>query len=76
MNSYISDIDKNTLRIAIPLILANITIPLVGFVDNVAMGQLGSAIYIGAVGLGAIIISFILFSFGFIKSMPSIMSVP
>jgi len=69
LNSYISDIDKNTLRIAIPLILANITIPLVGFVDNVAMGQLGSAIYIGAVGLGAIIISFILFSFGFIKSI-------
>tara|TARA_B100001758_G_scaffold5782_1_gene4485 strand:- start:991 stop:2208 length:1218 start_codon:yes stop_codon:yes gene_type:complete len=33
------------------------------------MGHLGSVIYIGAIGVGAIIISYILFSFGFIKSL-------
>ena len=55
----ITSIDRNTLRIAIPLIISNITIPLVGFVDNVMMGHLGSVIYIGAIGVGAIIISFI-----------------
>ena len=65
----ISSIDRNTLKIAIPLIISNITIPLVGFVDNVMMGHLGSVIYIGAIGVGAIIISYILFSFGFIKSL-------
>ena len=65
----ITSIDRNTLKIAIPLIISNITIPLVGFVDNVMMGHLGSAIYIGAIGVGAIIISYILFSFGFIKSL-------
>jgi len=65
----ISSIDRNTLKIAIPLILSNITIPLVGFVDNVMMGHLGSIIYIGAIGVGTIIISYILFSFGFIKSL-------
>ena len=65
----ISSIDRNTLKIAIPLIISNITIPLVGFVDNVMMGHIGSVIYIGAIGVGAIIISYILFSFGFIKSL-------
>ncbi len=65
----ITSIDRNTLKIAIPLIISNITIPLVGFVDNVMMGHLDSAIYIGAIGVGAIIISYILFSFGFIKSL-------
>ena len=65
----INSVDRNTLRIAIPLIISNITIPLVGFVDNVMMGSLGSIVYIGAIGIGAIIISYILFSFGFIKSL-------
>ena len=64
-----SRIDKNTLKIAIPLIISNITIPLVGFVDNVMMGHLGSMVYLGAIGVGSIIISYILFSFGFIKSL-------
>ena len=67
-NSF-SRIDKNTLKIAIPLIISNITIPLVGFVDNIMMGHLGSVVYLGAIGVGSIIISYILFSFGFIKSL-------
>ena len=33
------------------------------------MGYLGSVVYIGAIGIGSIIISYILFSFGFIKSI-------
>ena len=65
----INSIDRNTLKIAIPLIISNITIPLVGFVDNVMMGSLGSVVYIGAIGVGAIVISYILFSFGIIKSL-------
>ena len=46
-----SSSDKQTLAIALPLILSNITIPLVGLVDNAVMGHLGSPIYIGAVTL-------------------------
>ena len=64
-----NNIDNKVLRIALPLILSNITIPLVGFVDNLVVGHLGSSIYIGAIGIGSIIISYILFSFGFIKSI-------
>ena len=69
MFSNFSRLESNTLRIAIPLIISNITIPLVGFVDNAMMGHIGSVIYIGAIGVGSIIISYILFSFGFIKSL-------
>ncbi len=69
MKKYFSDIDTKTFWIAFPLIISNITVPLVGFVDNVVVGNLGSSIYIGAIGLGSIIISYILFSFGFIKSI-------
>ena len=69
MSLKFSQFDKNTLGIALPLIISNITIPLVGLVDNIMMGHLGSTIFIGAIGLGSIIISYILFSFGFIKSI-------
>ena len=69
MNRLFSNFDLRVLKIAIPLIISNITIPLVGFVDNVMMGYLGSVVYIGAIGVGSIIISYILFSFGFIKSI-------
>ena len=61
--------DYKVLRIAFPLILSNITIPLVGFVDNMMMGFLGSTIFIGAIGIGSIIISYLIFSFGFMKSI-------
>ena len=64
-----SKFDYKVLRIAFPLIFSNITIPLVGFVDNVMMGYLGSTIFIGAIGIGTIIISYLIFSFGFMKSI-------
>ena len=43
--------------------------PLVGFVDNAVLGHLNSPIYLASAGLGAIVMSYILFSFGFIKSI-------
>ena len=64
-----SKFDYKVLRIAFPLIFSNITIPLVGFVDNIMMGYLGSTIFIGAIGIGTIIISYLIFSFSFIKSI-------
>jgi len=65
----LSKFDYKVLRIAFPLIFSNITIPLVGFVDNIMMGYLGSTIFIGAIGIGTIIISYLIFSFSFIKSI-------
>ena len=40
--------DKEILNIAIPSIISNITVPLLGMVDVAIMGHLGNAAYIGA----------------------------
>ena len=40
-------------RIALPLVLSNATVPLVGLVDTAVVGQLGQAAPIGAVAIGA-----------------------
>jgi len=65
----LNSIDKQILKIAIPLVFSNLSVPLVGFVDNAVLGHLDSPIYLASAGLGAIIMSYILFSFGFIKSI-------
>lgn len=69
MNLSFTKLDLKVLKISLPLIVSNITVPLVGLVDNIMMGHLGSEIFIGAIGVGSIIISYILFSFGFVKSI-------
>jgi MATE family multidrug resistance protein len=56
------------LKIALPLVFSNLSVPLVGLVDNAVLGHLNSPLYLASAGLGAIIMSYILFSFGFIKS--------
>ena len=60
--------DRQILKIALPLIFSNLSVPLVGFVDNAVLGHLSSPVFLASAGLGAIIMSYILFSFGFIKS--------
>lgn len=65
---FSSVVDRQILKIAIPLIFSNLSVPLVGLVDNAVLGHLSSPIYLASAGLGAIIMSYILFSFGFIKS--------
>jgi len=58
---------KRILGVAIPIVLANTTIPILGAVDTAVVGQLGLAIPIGAVGIGAIIITAIYWLFGFLR---------
>lgn len=58
---------RRVLRIALPIVFANATVPLLGVVDTGVVGQLGAAAPIGAVGLGAIIITFIYWIFGFLR---------
>jgi multidrug resistance protein, MATE family len=53
--------------LALPIMLANVSIPLVGAVDTAVMGHLSSEIYIGAVAIGAVIFSFLYWGFGFLR---------
>lgn len=55
------------LRIALPIVLANLTVPLLGLVDTAVVGQLGQAAPIGAVGLGAVILTSVYWIFGFLR---------
>lgn len=54
-------------RIAAPLILSNITVPLLGMVDTAVMGHLPDARYLGAVAIGATIFSFLFIGFNFLR---------
>ncbi len=58
---------SRVLRIAVPVVLSNATIPILGAVDTGVVGQMGLAAPIGAVGIGAIILTAIYWVFGFLR---------
>ncbi|MDK3019525.1 MATE family efflux transporter [Pseudodonghicola flavimaris] len=59
--------NRRILHIALPIVLSNITVPILGVVDTAVVGQMGAAAPIGAVGLGAIILSAVYWIFGFLR---------
>ncbi|MDD2475527.1 MAG: MATE family efflux transporter [Dysgonamonadaceae bacterium] len=63
--------DKKIFRLALPNIISNITVPLLGMIDIAIAGHLGSAIYIGAIALGATIFNMIYWNFGFLRMSSS-----
>ncbi len=65
MESKISH--KRILKIAIPMVVSNATIPILGAVDIGVIGQLGDQILLAAVGMGAIVITTIYWIFGFLR---------
>ena len=58
---------RRVLTIALPIVLSNATVPILGAVDTGVIGQLGEAAPIGAVGIGAIILSGLYWIFGFLR---------
>ncbi|GAB5445356.1 MATE family efflux transporter [Gymnodinialimonas sp.] len=58
---------KRVLKIALPIVVSNATVPLLGIVDVGVVGQMGEAAPIGAVGIGAIILSSVFWIFGFLR---------
>ena len=58
---------RRVLAIALPIVLSNATVPILGVVDTGVVGQLGEAAPIGAVGIGAIILSAVYWVFGFLR---------
>jgi len=54
-------------RIAAPMILSNISVPLLGMVDTGVTGHLDSSVYLGAVGIGATIFTFIYTGMNFLR---------
>jgi len=55
------------LKIALPIVISNATVPILGAVDTGVVGQIGLAAPIGAVGIGAVILTGIYWIFGFLR---------
>jgi multidrug resistance protein, MATE family len=63
-----SDLDHRTvLGIAVPVMLSNVSTPLLGVVDTAVVGRIPDPAYIGAVAVGALIFSFVFWSFSFLR---------
>ncbi|MBT7953674.1 MAG: MATE family efflux transporter [Rhodospirillaceae bacterium] len=58
---------RQVFRLALPIIVANLSVPLLGAVDTAVMGHLEHAHFLGAVAVGATIIHFIYWGFGFLR---------
>ena len=65
--TFASHLHKSILRIAVPSILANITIPLVGLVDMVIAGHISSAWAIGGIAVGTMLFDMLYGCFGFLR---------
>ena len=61
-------LNRSILKLAIPNIISNITVPLLGLVDMVLMGHQDSIAYIGAIGLGGTIFSVMYSIFSFMRA--------
>ena len=59
--------DRQILHIALPSIVSNITVPLLGLVDVAIVGHLGSAAYIGAITVGGMLFNMAYWLFAFLR---------
>lgn len=62
-----NDRDRQILRIALPAIVTNMTVPLLGMVDTAIVGHMGAAAYIGAVAAGSMMFNLVYLVFGFLR---------
>lgn len=60
-------INRNILRIALPSIVSNITVPLLGLVDVAIVGHLGETAYIGAIAVGGMLFNMLCWGFAFLR---------
>lgn len=60
-------LNREILRLAIPSILANITIPLVGMVDVAIIGHISNASAIGGIAIGTMLFDLLYWNFGFLR---------
>ncbi len=55
------------LAIALPVMISNVSTPLIGVVDTGVVGQIPDPVYIGAVALGSLVFTFLFWAFGFLR---------
>ena len=67
LSPVMGEMNKRILNLAVPNIISNISVPLLGIVDMALMGHMGSDAYIGAIALGSLIFNFIYWGLGFLR---------
>ena len=60
--------NREILKISIPSIVTNITVPLLGMVDVAIVGHIGNASYIAAIALATMVFNLIYWNFGFLRA--------
>jgi MATE family multidrug resistance protein len=65
---------KTVLTVAVPIMLANVSEPLIGVVNTAVIGRLGDAALMGGVAIGGVIFAFLFWGFGFLRLSTSGMS--
>jgi MATE family multidrug resistance protein len=58
---------RRVLTLAFPIVLANLTQPILGAVDTAVAGHLDDASYLGGVALGGLFFNFVFWGFGFLR---------
>ena len=59
--------NREILRLAIPNIIANISVPMLGIVDTALVGHMEAVYYIGALAVGTMVFNFLYFGLGFLS---------
>ena len=65
--AFRNPINREVVRLAVPSILANITVPLVGIVDTAIAGHLGDAVLIGGIAVGTMLFDLLYWNMGFLR---------
>lgn len=58
---------KQVFKLALPSIISNITVPLLGIIDLTIVGHMGDVMYIGAIAIGTMIFNVLYWLFGFLR---------
>jgi multidrug resistance protein, MATE family len=66
-NSPTSLTHRAVLAIALPVMISNVSTPLIGIVDTAIVGHYPNPLYIGAVAVGSLIFTFVFWGFGFLR---------
>lgn len=65
--NFMDKLNKEILRLSIPTIVSNITIPLLGICDTAISGHLGSELFLSAIAVGSVMLNVVFWIFGFLR---------
>lgn len=60
-------VNRDILRLSVPAIVSNVTVPLLGLCDTAISGHLGSELYLAAIAVGSVMLNVVFWLFGFLR---------